>query len=282
MNVVVMCGGKNHRKVIEILEGLRQQGLPARAVLSQRPAGSPIRLKHLIRRWWEKRWMRKSGSQTHMTLLTNDGIKPEWRHRIEQLEGAVRLEAGLEKLTIARYCRRYGIACRQVPDLNGEESVQALQAWETDLLIFAGVPIIRRPVLEVPRRGTLNVHMGLLPFFRGKHVAEWSVYLDGPVGVSVHLVDPGVDTGDIVFRQPIDVDDCRSIRQMRRKISTLQHGILARTARQWVEGRLEPIPQTRDQGKQFFAMHPRLRMQVEQKLQAGYQPRFTLETMVNS
>ena len=48
-------------------------------------------------------------------------------------------------------------------------------------------------------------HYGLLPRYRGMNVTEWSIYYDDPVGVTVHAVDPGIDTGEILLQETLTV-----------------------------------------------------------------------------
>ena len=68
-----------------------------------------------------------------------------------------------------------------------------------DLGLLAWWPkIIREPLLDLPRRGFVNTHPSLLPHNRGKHYNFWSIVERVPFGVSLHMVEQGVDSGDIV------------------------------------------------------------------------------------
>src|SRR5688572_8975324 len=72
------------------------------------------------------------------------------------------------------YCRSVGIAVIEVGPLDSRESVDAVRASARDLAIHAGAGILRRAILDIPRLGTLNAHMGILPRYRRMNVAEWS------------------------------------------------------------------------------------------------------------
>lgn len=73
-----------------------------------------------------------------------------------------------------------------------------------DLGLLAWWPkIIRQPLLSLPRHGFINTHPSLLPYGRGKHYNFWSIVDQVPFGVSLHRVDEGVDTGDIVAQAAI-------------------------------------------------------------------------------
>jgi methionyl-tRNA formyltransferase len=73
-----------------------------------------------------------------------------------------------------------------------------------DLGILAWWPtIIKEPLLSFPKYGFINTHPSLLPFNRGKHYNFWAIVEQVPFGATLHFVDNGVDTGDIVAQQPI-------------------------------------------------------------------------------
>lgn len=79
-----------------------------------------------------------------------------------------------------------------------------------DLGLLAWWPkIIREPLLSLPRRGFVNTHPSLLPHGRGKHNNFWSIVDGMPFGVSLHMVEEGIDSGDIVaqIELPYDWED---------------------------------------------------------------------------
>jgi methionyl-tRNA formyltransferase len=68
-----------------------------------------------------------------------------------------------------------------------------------DLGLLAWWPkIIRAPLITLPRCGFVNTHPSLLPYSRGKHYNFWSIVDRTPFGVSLHMVDEGVDSGDVI------------------------------------------------------------------------------------
>lgn len=90
-------------------------------------------------------------------------------------------------------------------ELNSPSRLQWLAAQGLDLGILAWWPlIITSDVLSLPRLGCLNFHPSLLPHNRGKDPNFWTLKNETPAGVSIHFVDAGIDTGDIVFQAAID------------------------------------------------------------------------------
>lgn len=65
--------------------------------------------------------------------------------------------------------------------------------------------ILRRDVLD--RIPTINLHISYLPYNRGADPNLWSILDDTPAGVTIHHMDEGVDTGDIIARRRVALDD---------------------------------------------------------------------------
>lgn len=87
------------------------------------------------------------------------------------------------------------------------ENVMSKLPNDVDLGVLAWWPnILKSPLLEAPRRGFINTHPSLLPYNRGKHYNFWALVEQAPFGVTLHRVDSGVDTGDIVAQQEIPYD----------------------------------------------------------------------------
>jgi len=170
---------------------------------------------------------------------------------------------------VDRYCRRMGIRCIEVGKLDSPGAVAAVEAEHPDLLVYAGGGILRKAILDIPRIGTLNAHMGLLPRFRGMNVAEWSRWYGAPTGCTVHLVDAGIDTGEIVCARAVSTAEARSIGELRQSLDTAQIELLGETVRYVLSsGRLPARrAQQESEGRQYFAMHPEIRLLLERSLE---------------
>lgn len=174
-------------------------------------------------------------------------------------------------LPAAAYAEAEGIATINVADLTSPESLNRLRGLKPDLFIHAGAGILRAPLLAIPRLGTINAHMGLLPRYRGMNVAEWSVLEGQQAGCTVHLLDPGIDTGDIIATRIVDIADCDSIAALRAKMDRAQLDFLAETVKTICETGQLPAhhPQQEQDGRQYFTMHPDLKAVLEKRLAAG-------------
>jgi methionyl-tRNA formyltransferase len=92
------------------------------------------------------------------------------------------------------------------PDLERPEARDRLFALDPELGVSAFYGYILRPaVFERFARGVVNIHPALLPWNRGTYPNVWSIVDATPAGATLHYIDAGVDTGDIVAQQRVEV-----------------------------------------------------------------------------
>src|SRR3989441_4203937 len=123
------------------------------------------------------------------------------------------------------------IPVREVQSLFDPETIATLAEYKPDVICVACFSKrIPRAVLDIPRLGCLNVHPSLLPANRGPEPLFWT-FRDGSrhTGVSVHLMDEGMDTGPIVAQEALEVPDGISYAQLETQCAMLGGRLLARS-----------------------------------------------------
>lgn len=152
---------------------------------------------------------------------------------------------------------RYDFPVMVCRNQNGADAIACLREWSPDLLIFTGGNILRKPLLDVPRLGVLNVHLGMLPEVRGMSSPEWSLLNGVPIGVTIHLMDAGIDTGPVLqrFEFPEGVR-CESLNDLRNQLIAFGVDKVAEVVSDLERGGLSPTPQgDRNRDNQYFVMH---------------------------
>lgn len=88
---------------------------------------------------------------------------------------------------------------RFVPDIHAPAVIEAVRSLAADLGLIYGSPILRPALFMLPRLGTLGIHHGKLPEYRGNKTAFWAMYNGEPAaGVTIQQVNAGLDAGAIV------------------------------------------------------------------------------------
>ncbi len=124
-------------------------------------------------------------------------------------------------------------------------AVEALRALAPDLLVVAAYGLILpAQVLEIPTFGCVNVHASLLPAWRGASpIAAAILAGDGESGVSIMLMDEGMDTGPVLAqaRTPLAPED--TTERLSSRLADLGAALLVETLPRWLAGDVPPVPQ---------------------------------------
>jgi len=139
----------------------------------------------------------------------------------------------------------HGISVWQPGSLKRPENIEALAAYHADLYIVAAFgQILPQAVLDLPRFGTLNVHASLLPRYRGvSPISEAILQGERETGVSIMLIDAGIDTGPVLLKRAIPITENDTTGSLTVKLADLGASALLAALPLWVAGELQPQPQ---------------------------------------
>lgn len=211
----------------------------------------------LLRKIWYKIFLNERYSTTN-------------RHHVNSLQ-VMAHQVGLQARTLRDLCKVYQIPIRFVADHNDQQSLNLLKIARPDVVTFTGGGLIRQPLLDLAGRGVLNAHTGILPQYRGMDVVEWPVLeghcTDVGLGVTLHFMNKGVDTGPILARRPVAVEKTSDFSSIRNRCLLHMVELIIEGVRMTRDDKLRPQPQTLEEGRQYFVMHPRLRAIAQQRLE---------------
>lgn len=161
----------------------------------------PLARSALARRRMKRLGVLHVAGQTAFALLAR-GLHHASRGRIAE----ILRQHGLE----ARWpdgCERF-----EVPSVNSPECIACLDRLAPRVILLLGTRIIDRATLAAIKAPLINYHAGITPKYRGIHGGYWAK-AEGDLenfGVTVHLVDPGIDTGAVLYQarlKPTDADN---------------------------------------------------------------------------
>ncbi len=113
------------------------------------------------------------------------------------------------------------------------------------LVVVAYGKILPKDILEVPKRGAINVHASLLPRYRGAAPIQWALLNgDSVTGVTTMLMDEGLDTGDILLKEETPISDSDNAQSLSERLSLIGAELLLKTLQAMRNGTLKPVPQS--------------------------------------
>ncbi|SFE88914.1 phosphoribosylglycinamide formyltransferase [Alteribacillus iranensis] len=128
---------------------------------------------------------------------------------------------------------------KEYPDKAAFESVivKELESAEVDLVILAGyMRLIGKTLLAAYEGRILNIHPSLLPAFPGKDAIgqAWEAAVK-VTGVTVHLVDEGMDTGPIISQEAVAIKQTDSLQSVTKAVQAIEHRLYPDTIQSFIE-----------------------------------------------
>jgi methionyl-tRNA formyltransferase len=144
---------------------------------------------------------------------------------------------------------RLGLEVRQPERVRRPEVVAELAALHTDAMVVVGYgQIIPQAIIDLPRRGIINVHASLLPKYRGAAPVQWALANGEAVtGVTTMRIDAGLDTGDMLLKWETPIGAEEDAVQLAARLADAGADLLIRTLES------APAPQPQDNAEATYA-----------------------------
>ena len=131
---------------------------------------------------------------------------------------------------------------------NNTEFIEKIKSLNPDIIsVVAYGKILPKEILEIPKLGCINVHGSLLPKYRGAAPIQWAVLNgDKTTGITTMYMDEGMDTGDMILKQEVDIGEDETTGELWNRLSTIGGQLLVETLKQIEEGISPRIKQGED------------------------------------
>ena len=112
-----------------------------------------------------------------------------------------------------------------------------LVEYKIDFIVLAGyMRIIGQTILNNFQRKIINIHPSLLPSFKGMDAIGQAInYKVKITGVTVHYVDKGMDTGEIISQQALDISNMHNRSEIEKEIHNIEHILYPKTIKKLLE-----------------------------------------------
>jgi hypothetical protein len=154
--------------------------------------------------------------------------------------------------------QRYGFRVFKPGNLNGAAAIECLRSAGADLGVVMGTRILKRGLFSLPRLGCINLHKGKVPEYRGMPPGFWELYdAQDTAGVTIHFVDDGLDTGDVVGTCSVPIHPKETPESLRKKLDLAGIELLASVVHEIQQGTVRRQPQpTGNAGNQVARTRP--------------------------
>lgn len=136
------------------------------------------------------------------------------------------------------------------------EFIEEMKALNPDVMVVVAFgQILPKAILDIPKYGCINVHASLLPKYRGAAPIQWAVIRGEKVsGVTTMQMDVGLDTGDMLLKKEVLLDEEETGGSLHDKLSTLGGNLLIETLEKIEAGDIHPEKQDDSQAGEYARM----------------------------
>lgn len=107
-----------------------------------------------------------------------------------------------QPLSLKKKAEQHGLPYRFMTSSDDSGLVEWVQDLKPDIVVFSMSQLLKEKIFSIPKYGTINLHPAILPEYRCPNPDFWQYYhMEMNPGVTVHYIDQGEDTGDIIFQE---------------------------------------------------------------------------------
>ncbi len=140
---------------------------------------------------------------------------------------------------------KHGLKVLQPLKIREGEFIKELERYEPEFIIVVAYGRILPPeILRIPRRFCINLHASLLPKYRGAAPIQWAIIKgEKKTGITTMVMDEGLDTGDILLQEEIEIDNDENALTLSKRLSISGASLLLKTLSGIRKGEIKPRPQ---------------------------------------
>jgi methionyl-tRNA formyltransferase len=189
MKIMLLCGGDINSQIV--YSYLKQNYDLAGVVQDIK-----VERKKIFKRRIKSIGLFKTLSQLFFIKLIIPILKLESKKRIEEILSSIKLKK-INPLEIPY----------KLSSVNSSRTVGFINEVSPDVIVVNGTRIISKKILDLIDCPIINIHVGITPKYRGVHGGYWALSNEDieNCGVTVHLVDSGIDTGGILCQKRIEI-----------------------------------------------------------------------------
>jgi methionyl-tRNA formyltransferase len=173
---------------------------------------------------------------------------------------------GVHNPSLKQWALYHGVNVVTTGDLNSRSILRRIAKLSPSITAYTGGGILRQSFIEAVERRILNAHSGQLPEVRGMNALEWSILLNNSTGVTMHLIDEGIDTGAVLEWIPVSPQEGDSLDMLRERLVLAGAQGMIRWVSLALNQRLETMSNTGLWQRQCFVVAPALLEICERRL----------------
>lgn len=148
------------------------------------------------------------------------------------------------------FSQKFNIPYLKTQNINSQDFLSTVKQYQCDIFVSMSFnQIFKEPLISIPPLKTINCHAGKLPRYRGRNILNWVLINDEKeFGITVHYIDSGIDTGDIILQRTYSITDDDDYSSLLSKAYTECANVLYDALLMFLSNSVAPIQQNHQYG----------------------------------
>ncbi|MBP7216242.1 MAG: hypothetical protein KBA46_03045 [Candidatus Omnitrophica bacterium] len=157
---------------------------------------------------------------------------------------------------------------RQTDNINSSEISDLLRSLQPDVIVVVGTRKLKKEIFSCAKNGAINLHGGILPYYRGADSVFWALWNNDPhnIGVTIHMVEEGLDCGNILLTCRLEMTRGDTLRSLRDKIMFLGARKINEALTLIESNVAKPVTQNETYARKYQSATPTLKKQLVKRL----------------
>lgn len=150
-------------------------------------------------------------------------------------------------------CEKNNIKFNRIKNINSDFICDEIALLEPDLIVVAHFErILKNNIIQIPKFGCINLHPSILPNYRGLSPQHWPIINgDRFTGITVHFINEGIDTGDIIRQRIISIEPSDYVSDLQLKMKNNYGPIVLEAISDIKSNKIRPIIQSSKSGSYY-------------------------------
>lgn len=131
----------------------------------------------------------------------------------------------------------------KLKELDSSYALKQIDDFKPDIILVASLSeILKKEVINIPTKGTLNIHTSILPHHRGPRPVFWSMLKgESKFGFSIHEVTEKIDAGNVIFQKTVPISEIKSESKINRALFNAVDDVIFTCLKIYYHGEYEAI-----------------------------------------
>lgn len=182
--------------------------------------------------------------------FTRMGFMYAWYKVCDKASGFIPVK---NSYSISNICNRYNVHIMCRTNINSSDFLKEIGEMDLDLIVSVAAPqIFKEKLINLPKKGCINIHNSSLPKYRGMLPNFWQMFHgEKAIGTTIHRINPGIDDGEILLQKETALQEGETLESIICRTKRFGAKLMIEAINGIKTDSLKPLPNSKEEATYF-------------------------------